>query len=98
VLAPPLSTLLLKHPNEASRQLQLSAHEMRLGPATLYLLVAARFSSYIRFFDEHDAFELRRLMSNARRKRIRVLTETKDPVSDATSIMSSHELSRYCFR
>jgi hypothetical protein len=37
VLAPPLSTLLLKHPNEASRQLQLSAHEMRLGPATLYL-------------------------------------------------------------
>jgi hypothetical protein len=61
-------------------------------------LVAARFSSYIRFFDEHDVFELRRLMSNARRKRIRVLTETKDPVSDATSIMSFHELSRYCFR
>jgi hypothetical protein len=29
---------------------------------------------------------------------IRVLTETKDPVSDATSIMSSHELSRHCFR
>ena len=61
-------------------------------------LVAARFSSCIRFFHEHDVFELRRLMSNARRKRIRVLTETKDPVSDATSIMSSHELSRYCFR
>jgi hypothetical protein len=60
VLAPPS--------NEASRQMQLSADEMRLGRATLYSLVAARFSSCIRFFDEHDVFELRRLMSNVRRK------------------------------
>jgi hypothetical protein len=71
---------------------------MRLGPATLYLPGSRALLVLIRFFVEHDVFELRRLMSNARRKRIRVLTETKDPVSDATSIMSSHELSRYCFR